>query len=55
MSPNRALLVAFLALPLAACEWFSTMSDPPSIEPHERAPLLAAPNSVPLDGMPNST
>ena len=52
MSPCRALLMA-LALPLAACEWFSTMSDPPSIEPHERAPLLAADHSVPLDGLPD--
>lgn len=52
MSLRKALFIA-LALPLAACEWFSTMSDPPSIEPHERAPLLAAEHSVPLDGEPD--
>jgi len=52
MSPSRTLLLA-LVLPLAACEWFSTMSDPPSIEPHERAPLLAAEHSVPLGGLPD--
>ena len=52
MRRSRALLVA-LALPLGACEWFSTMSDPPSIDAHERAPLLPAEHSVPLDGMPD--
>lgn len=52
MRPSRALLVT-LAVPLAACEWFSTMSDPPSIDAHERAPLLAAEHSVPLDGLPD--
>jgi mono/diheme cytochrome c family protein len=52
MKPSRALLLT-LALPLAACEWFSTMSDPPSIDAHERAPLLAAEHSVPLDGLPD--
>jgi mono/diheme cytochrome c family protein len=52
MRPCNALLIAVLALSLAGCEWFSTMSDPPSIEPHERAPLLPAPNAVPLDGLP---
>jgi len=52
MSLRRALLMA-LAMPLGACEWFSTMSDPPSIDPHERAPLLAAEHSVPLDGQPD--
>lgn len=49
---SRALLVT-LAVPLAACEWFSTMSDPPSIDAHERAPLLAAEHSVPLEGLPD--
>lgn len=52
MSRSRALFMA-LALPLTACEWFSTMSDPPSIDPHERAPLLSADHSVPLDGLPD--
>ncbi|MGH7565330.1 MAG: c-type cytochrome [Gemmatimonadota bacterium] len=52
MRPSSALLVAVLVLPLAGCEWFSTMSDPPSIEPHERAPLLAAEHAVSLDGLP---
>ncbi len=53
MRRSRGVLLALIALPLAACEWFSTMSDPPSIEPHERAPLLAAEHSVPLDGLPD--
>lgn len=48
-----ALLVAMLAVPLAGCEWFSTMSDPPSIEPHERAPRLPPENAVALDGLPD--
>ncbi|HJR54768.1 MAG TPA: cytochrome c [Gemmatimonadota bacterium] len=53
MRRSRGILIALIALPLAACEWFSTMSDPPSIEPHERAPLLAAEHTVPLDGLPD--
>lgn len=52
MRRSNALLVVFLALLLAGCEWFSTMSDPPSIEPHERQPLLAAEHAVPLNGLP---
>ena len=52
MEPRRTLLIAALAFPLAGCEWFSTMSDPPSIEPHERMPLLAAEHAVPLGGLP---
>jgi mono/diheme cytochrome c family protein len=49
---RSSALVALLILPLAGCEWFSTMSDPPSIEPHEREPLLTPANSVPLNGPP---
>ena len=49
---RSSALVALLLLPLAGCEWFSTMSDPPSIEPHEREPLLAPANAVPLNGPP---
>ena len=52
MRPSRALLAVAPALALAGCEWFSTMSDPPSIEPHERQPLLAPANAVPLNGLP---
>ena len=52
MKPSSTLLIAVLALPLAGCEWFSTMSDPASIEPHERQPLLAAEHAVPLGGLP---
>lgn len=52
MRRSRAFLLA-LALPLGACEWFSTMSDPPSIDAHERAPLLPAEHSVPLNGLPD--
>lgn len=53
MSQRRALLLALLALPLSGCDLFRTMSDPASIEPHERAPLLPAEHSVPLDGLPD--
>ena len=53
MNRNSAILLLALTLPLGACEWFSTMSDPPSIDPHERAPLQAAEHSVPLDGLPD--
>ena len=52
MRGSSALLLAMLAVPLAGCEWFSTMSDPPSIEPHERAPMLPPENAVALDGLP---
>jgi mono/diheme cytochrome c family protein len=56
MSRNRRVLRALippLAFLLGGCEWFSTMSDPPSIDAHERAPLLAAEHTVPLDGLPD--
>ena len=52
MRRRSVLLAVGLALPLAGCEWFSTMSDPPSIDPHERQPLLAPVNAVPLNGLP---
>jgi mono/diheme cytochrome c family protein len=48
---DAALAVA-LVVALAGCDWFSTMSDPASIEPHERMPLLAAEHAVPLGGVP---
>lgn len=44
-----------LALSLGACEWFSTMSDPADIQPHEREPWAPPEGSVPLDGMPAFT
>ena len=53
MQASSALLVAILTVPLAGCEWFSTMSDPPSIEPHERAPRLPPENAVALGGLPD--
>jgi mono/diheme cytochrome c family protein len=53
MRLSSALLVAMLAVPLAGCEWFSTMSDPPSIEPHERAPRLPPEHAVALGGLPD--
>jgi mono/diheme cytochrome c family protein len=53
MRPSSALLVAMLIVALAGCEWFSTMSDPPSIEPHERAPRLPPENAVALGGLPD--
>ena len=52
MKRNSALLLGALAIPLAGCEVFSTMSDPASIEPHERQPMLAPQHAVPLNGTP---
>jgi mono/diheme cytochrome c family protein len=52
MRPSSALLFAVLAVGLAGCDWFSTMSDPPSIEPHERQPLLPPQHAVALNGTP---
>lgn len=52
--PGLALL-AGLALSTAACEWFSTMSDPPDVQPHEREPWAPPEGSVPLDGDPEYT
>ena len=52
MKRSSALLLAALLVPLAGCEWFRTINDPASIEPHERQPLLAPQHAVPLNGMP---
>jgi mono/diheme cytochrome c family protein len=52
MRRSSVFVAIALLLPLAGCEWFSTMSDPASIEPHEREPRLAPANSVPLNGPP---
>jgi mono/diheme cytochrome c family protein len=52
MRRSSVLLAFVLLLPVAGCDWFSTMSDPASIEPHERQPLLPPVNSVPLNGAP---
>ena len=53
MKPRSLLVAPVLVLALASCEWFSTMSDPASIEPHERMPLLPPVGSVPLQGLPD--
>ncbi|MDX1622876.1 MAG: c-type cytochrome [Gemmatimonadota bacterium] len=47
-------VAALLAAPVAlgGCEWFSTMSDPAAIQPHEREPWAPPERSVPLDGDP---
>lgn len=52
MSRRSPLLLLALVAPLAGCDWFSTMADPPDIQPHERMPLLAAEHAVPLNGLP---
>lgn len=51
----RILAVIAVALPLGACEWFSTMSDPAGVQPHEREPWAPPEGSVPLDGLPAFT
>lgn len=48
-------LVAATLVAASGCEWFSTMSDPPGIEPHEREPWAPAEGAVPLDGDPGYT
>lgn len=52
MRRSSAVLLAVLLAPLGGCEWFSTMADPVSIEPHERMPLLPPEHAVSLDGLP---
>jgi mono/diheme cytochrome c family protein len=47
---RRALLLVVLAA--GGCEWFSTMADPPSIQPHEYEPYRAPDHAVPLGGLP---
>lgn len=49
-----AILIA-VAASVGACEWFSTMSDPAAIQPHEREPLAPPEGSIPLDGDPEYT
>ena len=48
---RRSALVLFV-LVAAGCEWFSTMADPASIQPHEFEPLQAPDHAVPLGGLP---
>jgi len=55
MRTGRAVLVLAVALAAGGCEWFSTMSDPASIEPHEEEPIAPPANSIPLDGLPEYT
>lgn len=49
MRRSAVLLAATL---VAGCEWFSTMADPPSIQPHEAEPMLPPEHAVPLGGLP---
>lgn len=48
---RAAAVMATLAV-LSGCEWFSTMSDPPSIQSHEVAPLRPPEHAIPLNGLP---
>lgn len=52
MRTGSALLIVVLGLAGGGCEWFSTMSDPASIEPHEEEPIAPPEHSIPLDGLP---
>ena len=47
-------IVAAIALIAAAgaCDWFSTMSRTPQIQPHEEPPMLPPEGAIALDGMP---
>jgi mono/diheme cytochrome c family protein len=49
---RRSAAVLILPILVAACEWFSTMADPPSIQPHEHKPWLPPEHAIPLDGLP---
>lgn len=46
----RATLL-LLVVALTGCDWFSTMSRTPSIQPYEEEPLLPPERSIALDGM----
>ena len=49
---QRGIALLLVVAALAGCDWFSTMSRTPSIQPHEVSPLLPPDRSVALDGMP---
>jgi mono/diheme cytochrome c family protein len=50
--PRSVLAALAMCAVASGCEWFSTMSDPVSIQPHEREPLMAPDHAVPLNGLP---
>lgn len=47
----RRVALLSLIVALTGCDWFSTMSRTPSIQPYEAEPLLPPARSVALDGM----
>lgn len=49
---QRGIALLFAVAALAGCDWFSTMSRTPAIQPHEVLPLQPPDRSVALDGMP---
>lgn len=49
---TRIAIMIAVAASVGACEWFSTMSDPAAIQPHEREPLAPPEGSIPLGGLP---
>jgi mono/diheme cytochrome c family protein len=52
VSRNRCFVTLLLSVvTLTGCDWFSTMSRTPSIQPYEVEPLLPPERSVALDGM----
>lgn len=52
MRTRRAAALLAAVVAVGGCEWFSTMSDPASIEPHEEEPIAPPARSIPLDGLP---
>ena len=44
-------LLAVAALATVGCEWFSTMADTASIQPHEAEPIPAPEHAVPIGGL----
>ena len=47
-----AALAALVALAGSGCDWFSTMSRTPAIQPLEQEPLPPPEGSIPLGGLP---
>ncbi|HUP02312.1 MAG TPA: cytochrome c [Gemmatimonadota bacterium] len=50
--PAAFILAAALGTAAPGCDWFSTMSRTPAIQPHEREPIPAPEGSIPLGGLP---
>ena len=44
--------VVSIPLLLGGCQWFKTMSDPPSIQAYEEQPIAPPAHAVPVGGLP---